>query len=117
RPSAPASLWAQLDSARARVHLGISKRREYENAKSWIRFDGNGAFVCRKGIRGTGEDRLRPQRKLRPIQNLFVGTGQDEGPPECRSNQEFRQYRTVGERLDSGGFGRRCFGYGRRDNP
>src|SRR5258708_6938868 len=85
------------------------KRRNYETAKSRIRFDWNDVFVRGHGVGTAGEDRLRSRRKLRAIQDLFVGTRQNERSTGCRSHQECRQRCLGSKRLDPGGFGRRCF--------
>jgi hypothetical protein len=50
------------------------KRRKYEIAKSCIRFDRNDVVVRGQFAGTAGDDRLRSRRKLRAIQDQFVGT-------------------------------------------
>src|ERR1700736_2748534 len=86
--------------------LRISKERKDEIAKSGVGLSGNDVFVGRQSLGSTGEDRLRSRHELRAIQDLLVGTGQDQGCAGYRSNQECGQCRLGSKRLDAGGFRR-----------
>src|ERR1700722_19009013 len=90
--------------------------RKYETAESFTGFDGADVSVRWQVIGGASEDRLRSQRELRPIQKLFMGTGEDARPLECRSNQECREFRLGGKGLDPSGFGRRRFDHRHGDH-
>src|ERR1700738_950408 len=85
------------------------RRGNDEIAKSGVGLSGHDVFVGRRVLGSAGEDGLRSRRELRAIQDLLVGTGQDQGCAGYRSNQECGQCRLGSKRLDAGGFRRRCF--------
>jgi hypothetical protein len=53
---------------------------EVQIAKSHVRFDRDDVFVRRHVVCATGEGRLRSQRELHPVRDLFLGAPEDERP-------------------------------------
>src|SRR6266849_799070 len=92
--------------ARGKSYLGMSKRRKYEASIKNRNISGTHAASSVRLVRSTRQDRLRPQCKLWPIQDLLLGKGPNKRPARGRPNQECSEQRSGGKRLDGSCLGR-----------